>query len=64
MVFFPIDIDECALFGPCDQTCTNTEGFFSCGCEEGYTLESTTQCVGKLLCMFFMPREDSGTGMH
>ncbi|XP_078574744.1 receptor-type tyrosine-protein phosphatase S-like [Branchiostoma floridae x Branchiostoma japonicum] len=35
------DVDECVPKGgrgPCDQTCTNTVGSFSCSCNNGYTL--------------------------
>lgn len=43
-----IDIDECANSnGGCDQTCTNTIGSFSCGCNDGYELVNETLCVGK-----------------
>ena len=49
MVFFPIDIDECTdENNPCDHTCTNTDGSFKCGCNEGYRLVNNTQCVGML----------------
>ena len=36
-----IDINECATNnGGCDQTCTNTDGSFTCGCMEGFTLSA------------------------
>jgi hypothetical protein len=35
------DIDECMLQdGPCSQHCTNTEGSYSCSCDDGYILEA------------------------
>ena len=34
------DIDECAAeTDDCSQTCTNTVGSFTCGCNSGYTLD-------------------------
>ncbi|KAI4875158.1 hypothetical protein NFI96_001324 [Prochilodus magdalenae] len=30
------DFDECTVYGTCSQTCTNTEGSYSCSCVEGY----------------------------
>ena len=45
-----IDVNECeTLNGGCQQTCTNTDGSFSCDCTEGYELEmGGTTCQGKL----------------
>ncbi|XP_060082723.1 fibrillin-2-like [Ylistrum balloti] len=34
------DVDECAEYGPCDQTCTNSPGTYTCGCREGYILDT------------------------
>ncbi|XP_038606813.1 low-density lipoprotein receptor-related protein 1B [Tachyglossus aculeatus] len=33
------DQDECALYGTCSQTCSNTPGSFVCGCVDGYLLQ-------------------------
>lgn len=48
VVFFPFlmteaicsscgsDFDECSVYGTCSQSCTNTEGGYTCSCVEGY----------------------------
>lgn len=36
LFFNPSDFDECAVYGTCSQSCTNTEGSYSCSCVEGY----------------------------
>ena len=43
------DVDECVgSNGGCAHVCNNTEGSFSCGCNEGYLLNSDeTSCDGK-----------------
>ncbi|CAB1446182.1 unnamed protein product [Pleuronectes platessa] len=33
------DHDECAVYGACSQTCTNTYGSYRCSCTEGYILQ-------------------------
>ncbi|XP_062895316.1 low-density lipoprotein receptor-related protein 1-like [Mobula hypostoma] len=33
------DFDECTIYGTCSQTCTNTEGSYTCSCVEGYLLQ-------------------------
>ena len=43
---FP-DVDECAEGSNCAQTCTNTEGSYTCSCEPGYTLGDNGACNGK-----------------
>ena len=42
------DINECSEgIDNCNQTCTNTEGSFTCGCDDGYLLYSDeTTCNG------------------
>ena len=44
------DINECLMLnGGCHQICTNTEGSYSCSCEDGFTLnlENNKTCEGK-----------------
>ena len=41
-----IDVDECDGSSICQQVCINTPGSFTCGCQEGYELSSTTDCIG------------------
>ena len=44
-----IDIDECRL-GYCNQLCNNSEGSFTCSCQDGYALEDDGRtCIGTLL---------------
>ena len=39
IICFNVDIDECTNnTDNCTQTCTNTVGGFTCGCNEGYLL--------------------------
>ena len=41
VIYFNVDIDECTNnTDNCNQTCTNTEGSFTCGCSDGYVLNS------------------------
>ncbi|WAR22475.1 FBN1-like protein, partial [Mya arenaria] len=37
-----IDIDECANYNSCEQSCINTEGSFICVCERGLQLDRTS----------------------
>ena len=40
------DIDEC-MEDPCDHNCTNTDGSFTCSCNNGYELdENGRSCNG------------------
>ena len=32
----PPDFDECGVYGTCSQSCSNTNGSYSCSCVEGY----------------------------
>jgi fibulin 1/2 len=45
---YTLDIDECAEdIDGCAQTCTNTNGSYSCSCNTGYQLASDNQgCNG------------------
>ena len=36
--FIFLDINVCDLYAPCHQNCTNTDGGFTCSCDEGYSL--------------------------
>ena len=46
--FYNVDVDECGDdTDGCSQTCTNTEGSFTCGCTDGYVLNvDGTTCDG------------------
>ena len=46
--FHNVDVDECGDdTDGCSQTCTNTEGSFTCGCTDGYELNvDGTTCDG------------------
>ena len=49
-----IDVDECDEdTDGCSQTCTNTVGGFTCGCNDGYVLNvDGTTCDGMyMLCV-------------
>jgi len=39
------DIDECQIYGSCDQLCHNNKGGFECGCNDGYHLEGNSTCL-------------------
>ena len=47
-VIFDTDIDECSEnTDNCSQTCTNTDGNCTCGCYNGYLLDTDgTTCNG------------------
>ena len=48
-LIFP-DINECNGTHSCNKTvesCTNTNGSYSCHCVEGYTQASSLVCIGK-----------------
>ena len=40
------DVNECAGENDCEQLCTNTEGSYECGCDDGYTLNNAGTCEG------------------
>ena len=37
----------------CDQLCSNTEGSYTCSCQQGYKLTTNNHCVGEI-CMLVM----------
>ena len=43
-----VDINECSDDnGGCDHTCTNIVGSYSCGCNDGYELDTDEHtCIG------------------
>ena len=45
------DIDECAVTnGGCEYTCANTDGSFTCGCLDGFTLsDNELSCIGMFI---------------
>ena len=51
ITFFNTDIDECSEgTDNCSQTCTNFEGNYTCGCNDGYDLDfDETTCNGMYL---------------
>ena len=42
---FILDVNECTE-NVCAQSCTNTNGSYTCSCYAGYTLESDNTCEG------------------
>ena len=45
-----LDINECTE-GPCDHYCTNTDGSFTCSCNNGYELDDNGRsCNGMYIC--------------
>ena len=46
---YSIDTDECINEDDnCTQLCYNTEGSYSCSCQDGYFLQDYYDCLGKL----------------
>ena len=35
----------------CDQVCSNTEGSYTCSCQQGYKLTTDNHCIGKICIM-------------
>ncbi|XP_051787046.1 low-density lipoprotein receptor-related protein 1B [Erpetoichthys calabaricus] len=43
------DVDECAAYGTCSQTCMNTYGSYGCSCTDGYLIQSDRKsCRAKI----------------
>ncbi|XP_052236237.1 uncharacterized protein LOC127848005 isoform X4 [Dreissena polymorpha] len=38
-----IDMNECNSSNPCDHTCLNTEGSYSCDCEQGFRVDANNK---------------------
>ena len=53
---FNVDIDECSEdTNGCSQICNNTEGSFTCGCNDGYLLDSDgITCNGMYTGRFYI----------
>ena len=49
-----IDINECDVYnGGCQHNCTNSDGSYSCSCNDGYTLDVDDEgCSRKLNYMY------------
>ena len=49
LLYFSIDVDECEEdISGCSQTCNNSIGLFTCGCQEGYFLsDDEKSCISK-----------------
>lgn len=39
LILVLVDFNECGVYGTCSQTCTNSEGSYTCSCVEGYLLQ-------------------------
>ena len=52
---FGLDVDECMEDnGGCDDTCSNHDGGYTCGCTiEGFELREETACVGTMNSYFY-----------
>ena len=49
----PIDINECSMFNPCEQMCTNTNGSYQCSCRNGFILKSdNSTCQGNRIYLW------------
>ena len=51
-----VDIDECfdEDHNNCTQLCYNTEGSYSCSCQDGYYLQDYYKCLGRLIIICYM----------
>ncbi|XP_011863854.1 PREDICTED: vitellogenin receptor isoform X2 [Vollenhovia emeryi] len=59
-----IDIDECKIYGICDQICVNSPGSYSCACQKEYFLDNDKRtCIahaGEALLAFSTTKEIIG----
>ena len=53
--YLVVDIDECEDdTDGCSHTCTNTQGSFTCGCNDGYVLNvDGTTCDGMYIVLIY-----------
>ena len=53
--YLVVDVDECEDdTDGCSQTCTNTKGSFTCGCNNGYVLNvDGTACDGMYMVLIY-----------
>ena len=60
ITYFNADIDECSEYSDnCNQTCTNTEGSFTCGCDDGYLLDSDETTCNGTYCEIMIKQQKS-----
>ena len=54
-----LDIDECSDDPSlCDHTCVNEPGFYTCACDDGYTLaEDLSTCSGLFTSKSYYTRQ-------
>ena len=50
---FISDIDECTE-DPCDHNCTNTDGSFTCSCNNGYELDDNGRSCNGMYIMLII----------
>ena len=51
--FYSADRNECDLT-VCSQSCTNTEGSYSCGCYTGYQLENDGKTCSGMAAVYLI----------
>ena len=47
------DVDEC-IKNPCDHNCTNTDGSFTCSCNNGYELDDNGRSCNGMYIMLII----------